>query len=92
MVGRVQAIYVYPVKAAKGIRLEASLAEARGLLMDRLWMVVHADSGRFRSQRQMPKLALIQPSLPGSMAEVGGCVRKKEEGRVIWYTTTSFIR
>lgn len=66
--GRVQAIYVYPVKSFKGIKLEASAVEPRGLLFDRLWMVVDG-TGRFRTQRQLPKMALVQPSLPSSMSD-----------------------
>lgn len=69
VVGRVQAMYVYPVKSFKGIPLEASLVEPRGLLFDRLWMVAD-ETGRFRTQRQIPKMAQIQPSLPTSMIDV----------------------
>jgi uncharacterized protein YcbX len=68
VVGRVEAIYVYPVKSCKGIKLEASAVEPRGILLDRLWMVVD-DNGRFRTQRQLPKMAQIQPSLPASMTD-----------------------
>lgn len=68
VVGRVQTIYVYPVKSCKGIKLEASAVEPRGLLLDRLWMVVDA-TGRFRTQRQLPKMAQIQPNLPASTTD-----------------------
>lgn len=53
--------------------MDASLVEPRGLVFDRLWMVV-SDSGRFRSQRQVPKMSQIQPRLPGGMTEVGAFV------------------
>lgn len=69
VVGRVTSIVVYPVKSARGIQVDASLVEQRGLLFDRLWMVV-TDSGRFKTQRQIPKMSQIQPRLPGGMAEV----------------------
>lgn len=67
VVGHVQSIHVYPVKSCRGIQLESSPVEARGLLLDRLWMVVTA-SGTFRTQRQLPKMTLIQPNLPSSLS------------------------
>ena len=51
-------IYVYPVKSLAGIRLQSSLLGVRGLEYDRRWMIVDA-SGRFLSQRDHHKMALI---------------------------------
>jgi len=58
-------INIYPVKSMKGIRLESSHVERRGLRMDRRWMVVD-ESGLFLSQRTVPKLALVTPSVAGT--------------------------
>ncbi len=53
-------LWVYPVKSCAGVPLtEAELTDT-GLLYDRAWMVVDAD-GRFVSQRELPRMALIQP-------------------------------
>ncbi|WP_236581477.1 MOSC domain-containing protein [Hydrogenophaga sp. BPS33] len=52
-------LWVYPIKSCAGIRLrEAELTET-GLLYDRAWMVVDAH-GDFVSQRELPRMALIQ--------------------------------
>ncbi|GAB5029618.1 mosc domain protein [Nannochloropsis oceanica] len=66
-IGKVISLYVYPVKSCKGIEVQASLVEARGLMLDRLWMVT-TSTGTFRTQRQIPKMALIQPNLPSSLS------------------------
>lgn len=51
-------LYVYPIKSAGGILLEASEVEGRGLRHDRRWMLVD-EAGRFLSQRRFPRMALI---------------------------------
>lgn len=54
-------LWVYPVKSCAGVALtEAELTDT-GLLYDRAWMVVDS-SGEFVSQRELPRMALIQPS------------------------------
>lgn len=57
----IEELWVYPVKSCAGIQLpEAELTDT-GLLYDRAWMVVDSD-GEFVSQRELPRMALIQPS------------------------------
>ena len=54
-------LWVYPVKSCAGIGLtEAELTDT-GLLYDRAWMVVDSEGG-FVTQRELPRMALIQPS------------------------------
>jgi hypothetical protein len=55
---RLTGLYVYPVKSMKGVRLDEAELTATGLRHDRRWMVVRAD-GRFVTQRQEPRLALV---------------------------------
>jgi len=55
-------LFVYPVKSCAGIELrEAELTET-GLDLDRAWMVVDAQ-GEFVSQRELPRMALVQVQL-----------------------------
>jgi uncharacterized protein YcbX len=57
----IEELWVYPVKSCAGIQLpEAELTDT-GLLYDRAWMVVDSE-GEFVSQRELPRMALIQPS------------------------------
>jgi uncharacterized protein len=59
---RISRLFVYPVKSCGGIELtEATLTET-GLEFDRAWMVVD-ENGRFVTQRQYPRMALITPRL-----------------------------
>jgi uncharacterized protein YcbX len=60
-------LHLYPIKGCAGITLaEATLGEA-GLehhgAGDREWMVVDAASGRFETQRSLPALARLVPSI-----------------------------
>jgi uncharacterized protein YcbX len=58
----VASLFVYPVKSCRGIaRLQARLTP-RGLQFDREWMVVSRD-GRFLTQREAPRLALVGTAL-----------------------------
>lgn len=55
-------INVYPVKSCKGLSLSESEIEQAGFLHDREWMVVN-QFGQFVTQRQIPKMALIRPTI-----------------------------
>jgi len=57
-------LFVYPVKSMKGIALERSELTAYGLSHDRRFMVVRSN-GRFVTQRELSKLALIETGLDG---------------------------
>ncbi len=57
----IEELWVYPVKSCAGIQLRESELTDTGLLYDRAWMVVDAE-GEFVSQRELPRMALIQPS------------------------------
>jgi MOSC domain-containing protein len=55
----------YPVKGCKGIGVQQATLVETGLLHDRHWMVVDA-SGRFVTQRESPRMALISTSIDAS--------------------------
>jgi uncharacterized protein len=63
----IAALHLYPIKGCAGLSLDAARVEATGLSHlgagDREWMIVDAASGRFESQRTLPTMALIRPSL-----------------------------
>ena len=56
------ALYVHPVKSCAGFGVRSSLLLETGLDLDRAWMLVD-ERGEFVTQRELPKLALIQPTL-----------------------------
>lgn len=55
-------LFVYPVKACAGIRVDEALVLERGFANDRRWMIVDG-AGKFLTQREVPKLALVKPRL-----------------------------
>ncbi len=58
----VNSLYIYPVKSCAGISLSSVDVDTRGFQYDRQWMLVSLDEG-FLTQRQIPKMATIRPSL-----------------------------
>ncbi len=59
---KIKDLYVYPVKSCKGIRVDEIQLSPTGFLGDRGWMVID-ERGVFVSQREQPKLALVEPKL-----------------------------
>ena len=53
---------VHPIKSCSGIAVDEALLIETGLEFDRAWMLVDA-RGRFVTQRHVPRMALIQPTL-----------------------------
>jgi hypothetical protein len=60
---QVTSIYIYPIKSCKGTLLQAAEIGRYGFNNDRRWMVVRQENNRFVTQRQLPKMALISPTL-----------------------------
>ncbi len=58
----VSQLFVYPVKSCAPLELASVELTAQGLEHDRSWMVVDAQ-GECLSQRETPRLALVQPQL-----------------------------
>lgn len=56
----VSALYFYPIKSCGGISLEVAKISQRGIRGDRAFMVVDP-AGRFITQREQPRMALIRP-------------------------------
>jgi uncharacterized protein YcbX len=61
-IASVSALYVYPLKSARGVAVDVMELDDGGARSDRRWMAV-AEDGRFLSQRTVPALALVQPCL-----------------------------
>src|SRR5579872_6470815 len=59
---RIAALYYYPLKSGRGLELEEASLTIAGLEHDRRWMVTNG-AGRFVTQRELPRLALLRPTL-----------------------------
>jgi hypothetical protein len=62
---RLESIHVYPVKSCAGTSPARAVLAETGFDLDREWMVVDA-AGSFVTQRELPKMALVQTALKGS--------------------------
>jgi len=57
----------YPVKSLRGVKLQRAPVDRRGIQFDRHWMLVDPE-GRFVTQRQTPRMALVGTRLiPGGL-------------------------
>jgi uncharacterized protein YcbX len=61
-VAHVSALYVYPIKSCRGIRVDEWTVERRGFFADRRWMIVDAE-GNFVTQREVAQLSQVATSL-----------------------------
>lgn len=59
---KITGLFVYPIKSCRGTPLSQATVLATGLRHDRRWMLVN-EQGRFITQREQGKLALIEPQL-----------------------------
>ena len=59
---RIASLHVYPVKSCAGASVNESLLIETGFEFDRAWMLVDP-AGVFVTQREAPRLALVQPTL-----------------------------
>ncbi|KAG0591999.1 hypothetical protein KC19_1G217200 [Ceratodon purpureus] len=59
----VKALYIYPVKSCRGIQVPQAFITPTGFKWDRQWLVVNSQ-GRFQTQRQISKMALIEVTMP----------------------------
>ena len=64
LAGTIRNLFIYPVKSCAGIAVREARLVASGLQWDRAWMVTDMD-GALRTQRELPRMVLIQPALAG---------------------------
>ena len=69
----IEALWVFPIKSSAGISVQQTVLTATGLAHDRAWMVVDAD-GEMVTQRELPRMALVQPELVHSATRLAELV------------------
>jgi len=62
---RIHSLHVHPIKSCAAVTLDEVLLIETGFEFDRAWMVVDA-AGGFVSQRELPRMALVQQTLKHS--------------------------
>ncbi|CAN1554892.1 COG3217 Uncharacterized Fe-S protein [Burkholderiaceae bacterium] len=68
---QVEALWIYPIKSCAGVSVQAAQLTETGLAWDRNWMVVNT-KGMMVTQRDLPRMALIQPVLPAASLDTLG--------------------
>lgn len=74
MNARVASLHCYPLKSAGGLELERAQLTRTGIASDRRWMAV-TPAGRFLTQRELPRLALVSAELAQGQLILRGPVR-----------------
>jgi uncharacterized protein YcbX len=64
--GKIQKLFIYPIKSCAGIEVEQAELKPTGLAMDREWVIVD-QNGQFLTQRQIPHTVWIKPTLSDTM-------------------------
>jgi len=59
-----ESVHLYPIKSCAGIAPKEALLIETGFDLDRAWMVVDT-AGELVTQRELPRMALIRPTLKG---------------------------
>jgi len=59
---KIAQLFIYPIKSCGAIEMKEAVLTDTGLDLDRAWMVVD-ENGAFLTQREEPRMALIQPTL-----------------------------
>jgi uncharacterized protein YcbX len=66
---RIASLHVYPVKSCRGIDLDTAVLASNGFAHDREWVIVDPQD-HFLTQRDEPRLALLQTRLVGGRLEL----------------------
>jgi uncharacterized protein YcbX len=66
----IASLHVYPIKSCRGLDLTAVRLHQLGPLYDRQFMIVDAETSRFVTQREEPRMALIAPRLGPTALQV----------------------
>lgn len=68
-------INIYPIKSLKGISLNGSKIERRGLEFDRRWMLID-EKNKFLTQREFPKMATLETEITENGLQISNGAEK----------------
>jgi uncharacterized protein YcbX len=88
VVAHVAALYIYPLKSARGVAVDRVLLDERGIVGDRRWMLTDL-SGKYLGLRAHPRLALVAAwnttgGLAVRLGEESFEVERPLQGRAPW--------
>jgi hypothetical protein len=53
-------LWIYPIKSCRGVSMSSLSIGDRGFLYDRNWMLIDADTNKFITQREQPRVCSIR--------------------------------
>ncbi|PWN46829.1 hypothetical protein IE53DRAFT_391017 [Violaceomyces palustris] len=59
----VKQIFIHPIKSCKGSSVEKADYDQAGLKFDRTWLIIDAETRKFYTARDLPKMVLIHPKM-----------------------------
>lgn len=59
----VKEILIHPIKSCRGTSVESAPFDHQGLQYDRTWLIIDADTKKFYTARELPKMVLIHPKI-----------------------------
>ncbi len=66
----ITALYYYPIKSCRGIKVDEWTVEATGFRHDREFTLIDPTTGDFYTQRELPALALVAPTIEGEVLRI----------------------
>ncbi len=74
----ISSLNIFPVKSCKGMNVKEWRLGPRGFVHDREWMIVKEDNGKFVSQREFPRMSVIEATLSKDLTKLTLSVEGKE--------------
>lgn len=94
----VESVTIYPIKSCGGWRVPSYLAwqiNPEGLAWDREWCLIHQGSGAALSQKRVPRMALLRPTIDAEtgvlQVRYGGQLPSSVPGRITVPLSTDSI-
>lgn len=60
---RIQGLFVHPIKSCRGTSVSEAHFDEGGLRYDRAWLIIDAQSRRFQTVRELPRMVTIAPRM-----------------------------
>lgn len=60
---RIQKLFIHPIKSCRGTSVTEAYFDEGGLRFDRSWLIIDAETKRFQTARELPKMVVISPKM-----------------------------
>lgn len=60
---RIEQLFVHPIKSCRGTSVQEAHFDEGGLRFDRSWLIIDANTRKFQTARDLPRMVTISPSM-----------------------------